>query len=114
MNEQSNIEIKKEKNSKINVKRVISVLLLILPTLLAIISFYMIYNNLYFSSSNIYDITLYGPHGELIDSERNYLRNAEKDGLVSLFSPITENFKDTVRIPRILTGLIISEPLFSI
>lgn len=63
MNEQSNIEIKKEKNSKINVKRVISVLLLILPTLLAIISFYMIYNNLYFSSSNIYDITLYGPHG---------------------------------------------------
>jgi len=100
VNEQRDVEIKKDKKSKINAKRIISVLLLILPTLLAIISFYMIYNNLYFSSSNIYDITLYGPHGELIDSERNYLRNAEKDGLVSLFSPITENFKDTVRIPE--------------
>ncbi len=100
MNEQNIVEKKKDKKGKISAKKILLALFLILPTLLAIISFYMIYNNLYFSSSNIYDITLYGPDGELIDSERNYLRNAEKDGLVSLFSPITENFKDTVRIPE--------------
>ncbi len=100
MNEQNVAEKHKDKKHKINTRKIFLALLLILPTLLAVVSFYMIYNNLYFSSSNIYDITLYGPDGEVIDSERNYLRNAEKDGLVSLFSPITENFKDTVRIPE--------------
>ena len=32
---------------------------LLLPSLIAFLSFFVIYNNLYFSPSNIYDITLY-------------------------------------------------------
>ena len=100
MNETNTTEKVVDKKHNFSAKKIMLALVLILPTFLAIISFYMIYNNLYFSSSNIYDITLYGTDGEIIGEERNYLRNAEKDGLVSLFSPITENFKDTVKIPE--------------
>ena len=85
--------------NKSKARKAAIVILLVLPTLLAIVSFFLLYNNLYFSPSNIYDITLYGPDGELLGSERNFLRNAEKDGLVSLFSPITDSLKDTTRIP---------------
>ena len=100
MNEQLVEDKQNDKERKISAKKILFALLLILPTLLAVVSFYMVYNNVYFSSSNIYDITLLGPDDVIIGHERNYLRNAEKDGLVSLFSPITENFKDNVKIPE--------------
>lgn len=74
-------------------------IILLLPSLIAFISFFLIYNNLYFSPSNIYDISLYDNDGNLIDSERNYLRDAEKDGLVLLFSPITESLNESTAIP---------------
>ena len=99
MNESVTATTAQNKANKSKARKFFMVVLLVFPTLLAIISFILVYNNLYFSSANIYDITLYGPDGELIDSERNFLRNAEKDGLVLLFSPITDNFKDTTRIP---------------
>ncbi len=100
MNENITVHTNQDKPHKSRARKFFLVVLLVFPTLLAIISFILVYNNLYFSPSNIYDITLYGPDGEIIDSERNFLRNAEKDGLVLLFSPITENFKDTTRIPE--------------
>lgn len=74
-------------------------IILLLPSLIAFVSFFLIYNNLYFSPSNIYDISLYDNDGNLIDSERNYLRDAEKDGLVLLFSPITEILTESTTIP---------------
>ena len=95
MNENITVHTNQDKPHKSGARKFFLVVLLVFPTLLAIISFILVYNNLYFSPSNIYDITLYGPDGEIIDSERNFLRNAEKDGLVLLFSPITENFTDT-------------------
>ncbi len=72
---------------------------LLLPSLIAFISFFVIYNNLYFSSSNIYNITLYDEEGNVIDSESNFLREAQKDGLVSLFSPITEGLTEPAVVP---------------
>ena len=74
-------------------------ILLLLPSLIAFVSFYLIYNNLYFSPSNIYDISLYDNEGNLLGSERNYLRDAEKNGLVILFSPITESLTESTAIP---------------
>lgn len=72
---------------------------LLLPSLIAFVSFFVIYNNLYFSPSNIYNITLYDEEGNEIASESNFLREAEKDGLISLFSPITEGLSDPVVVP---------------
>ena len=97
MNEES---VKNEHRSKKGIaRRVWLILLLILPTLIAVFSFFMIYNNVYISPKNIYDISLYDFEGELIASEKNYLRNAESNGLVLLFSPITENLNETSSIP---------------
>ena len=75
------------------------VLLLLLPTLIAVFSFFMIYNNVYISPKNIYEISLYHSDGTFIASEKNYLRNAESEGLVSLFSPITEELSEITQIP---------------
>ena len=74
-------------------------IILLLPSLIAFVSFFLVYNNLYFSPSNIYDISLYDTEGNLMGSERNYLRDAEKDGLVLLFSPITESLTESTTIP---------------
>ena len=100
MNENVTSITQQNRARKSRARKFFHIVLLVFPTLLAIVSFILVYNNLYFSPSNIYDITLYGPRGELIDTERNFLRNAEKDGLVLIFSPITDNFKDTTRIPE--------------
>ena len=85
------------KKKKVARKIWLSVFLL-LPSLIALVSFVIIYNNLYFSASNIYDITFYDAEGKVIGSEKNYLRDAEKDGLVALFSPVTESLSTVVSI----------------
>ena len=98
MKENTSGEIK-QKDKKIARKIWLAVFLL-LPSLIAIVSFVVIYNNLYFSPSNIYDITFYDADGNQIASESNYLRDAEKEGLISLFSPITESLSNPVDIPE--------------
>ena len=74
------------------------VIFLLLPSLIAFFSFFIIYNNLYFSPSNIYDITLYDSEGNVMGEEKNYIREAEENGLVSLFSNITENLTEPMDI----------------
>ena len=79
------------------------VIFLLLPSLIAFVSFFIIYNNLYFSPSNIYDITLYDSEGNVMGEEKNYIREAEKNGLVSLFSHITESLTEPTDISEYIT-----------
>ena len=89
----------KQKDKK-TARKIWLAIFLLLPSLIAVISFVVIYNNLYFSPSNIYDITFYDAEGNQIAAEQNYLRDAEKEGLVSLFSPVTESLSNPVDIPE--------------
>jgi len=81
-------------------RRIWQILLLLLPTIASVIGFFIIYNNVFFSSQNIYDIKLYDTQGNLVASERNFIRTAEKDGIISLLSPITENLNTVSNIPE--------------
>jgi hypothetical protein len=61
--------------------------------------FYVIYNNVNYSSGNIYDISLYDLEGNKIAEEKNFIVDAQKDGIISLFFPITENLTAKADIP---------------
>ena len=100
-NEQSISELKNGKR-KLG-RKIWFVIFLLLPSLIAFVSFFIIYNNLYFSPSNIYDITLYDSEGNVMGEEKNYIREAEKNGLVSLFSHITESLNEPTDISEYIT-----------
>lgn len=75
------------------------VLIVLLPTLFSVLFFYLVYNNINFSSDKVYDIKLFDIEGKKIAEERNFIVNAEKDGAISLFFPITENLSVKADIP---------------
>ena len=99
-NEQNVLIQERKQNDKKIARKIWLAVFLLLPSLVALISFVIIYNNLHFSPSNIYDITLYDEEGKIIASEQNYLRDAENEGLISLFSSVTENPSNPVEIPE--------------
>ena len=78
------------------------VLLLLLPTIFSALFFYVIYNNINYSSGNVYDIKLFDLEGNKIAEEKNFIVDAEKDGIISLFFPITENLTAEADIPEFL------------
>ena len=90
-----------EKKSK-PFKKVWLVLLLLLPTLLSFFLFYVIFNNAKNLSGDIYNIRLSDLEGNIIAEERNLISNAPKDGVISLFFPITENLTAKVQIPEFI------------
>lgn len=90
-----------EKKSK-PFKKVWLVLLLLLPTLLSFFLFYVIFNNAKNLSGDIYNIRLSDLEGNIIAEERNLISDAPKDGVISLFFPITENLTAKVQIPEFI------------
>ena len=90
-----------EKKSK-PFKKVWLVLLLLLPTLLSFFLFYVIFDNAKNSSGDIYNIRLSDFEGNTIAEERNLISDAPKDGVISLFFPITENLTAKVQIPEFI------------
>ena len=90
-----------EKKSK-PLKRVWFVLLLLLPTILSFVLFYVIYNNVKDSSADIYHIRLTNFEGTVVAEERKLISDAQKDGIIALFFPITENLNTKAQIPEFI------------
>ena len=78
------------------------VLLLLLPTFFSALLFYVIYNNVNYSSGNVYDIKLFDLEGNQVAEEKNFIVDAQKDGIISLFFPITENLTVKAQIPEFI------------
>ncbi len=83
-------------------KHIAIALCILLPTLLAAFSFFMLSDRYGFSYDNLYDITLYDKNGEVIESEKGYVNRSDEESLISLFASITENLKKGSSLPAFL------------
>ena len=81
-------------------KKMWLVLLLLLPTFLSVWIFQIANNNANDSSGNIYNIKLFDLAGNTVAEEKNLIVEAEKDGIISIFFPITENLTTKEQIPQ--------------
>ena len=81
-------------------KKMWFVLLLLLPTLFSVLLFRIVNNNVTDSSENIYNIKLFDLEGNTLAEEKNLILEAEKDGIISIFFPITENLTTKEQIPE--------------
>ena len=81
-------------------KKIWFVLLLLLPTLFSVLLFRIANNNVTDSSENIYNIKLFDLEGNTLVEEKNLIHEAEKDGIISIFFPITENLTTKEQIPE--------------
>ncbi len=91
-------ELSAESKKKI-IKRILLCLLVSLPLIIALISFFISADVFKFSSENIYHITLTDEQGNVIAKEQDYPERADENGLVSIFYPMISQLSGEVSLP---------------
>lgn len=94
------VEEHKTNTRKRNFKLIGIALLILLPTILAIVAFKLISDNYSLFYDDTYNIRLYDGAGNLIAEDRASPDEAKEGSTVALFAPITESFFETSKIPQ--------------
>lgn len=83
-------------------KRLWLILLISLPSIVAILAFFIVSNNYYLSPEKKYEITVYDSNYNVIASDSRYPERAPDDSAVALFFDITSDLSRTSTLPAFI------------